>query len=157
MEKIKSFQIDHKKLNPGLYLSRIDYVKGNPVSTFDLRFKKPNVEPVFNIAPMHTVEHIGATFLRNHARKDEVIYFGPMGCRTGFYLILSGELSSKDALPFVTEMVEFVSKYEGDIPGATEVECGNYLDQNLPVARYECKAYLNVLKNATDSNLVYPS
>ena len=120
--------------------------------------KLPNREPVINIAELHTIEHLGATFLRNHpTRKDEIIYFGPMGCRTGFYVILKGKLESKDVVGLMKEMFEFISKFEGKIPGATEIECGNYLDQNLPMARYEAKKYLeNTLNNIKEENLKYP-
>ncbi|WP_074017125.1 S-ribosylhomocysteine lyase [Fusobacterium massiliense] len=158
MERIASFQVDHKKLNRGIYVSRLDEINGNYLTTFDVRVKLPNREPVMNIAEMHTMEHLGATFLRNHeVWKNEVIYFGPMGCRTGFYVILKGKLKSIDIVELIKEMFDFISKYEGEIPGATEVECGNYLDQNLPMARYESKKFLEeTLKNIKEENLNYP-
>ena len=158
MERIASFQVDHKKLNRGIYVSRLDEINGNYLTTFDVRVKLPNREHVMNIAEMHTMEHLGATFLRNHqVWKNEVIYFGPMGCRTGFYVILKGKLKSIDIVELIKEMFDFISKYEGEIPGATEVECGNYLDQNLPMARYESKKFLEeTLKNIKEENLNYP-
>ena len=158
MERIASFQVDHKKLNRGIYVSRLDEINGNYLTTFDVRVKLPNREPVMNIAEMHTMEHLGATFLRNHqVWKNEVIYFGPMGCRTGIYVILKGKLKSIDIVELIKEMFDFISKYEGEIPGATEVECGNYLDQNLPMARYESKKFLEeTLKNIKEENLNYP-
>ncbi len=160
MQKIESFRINHILLDRGLYVSRKDYDKNGGVmaTTFDIRLKKPNREPVINIAEMHTMEHLGATFLRNHdIYRNETIYFGPMGCRTGFYLILKGDLSSKDALPIVREMFGFMANFEGEIPGADAYSCGNYLDQNLPMAKYEAKKFLEeTLENITDSQLVYP-
>lgn len=158
MERIASFQIDHQKLNRGIYVSRLDEINGNYLTTFDIRMKLPNREPVINIAELHTIEHLGATFLRNHHTwKDEIIYFGPMGCRTGFYLILKGKLESKDTVELLTEMFEFISKFNDKIPGATEIECGNYADQNLPMARYEAKKFLEeTLNNIKEENLVYP-
>ena len=161
MEKIESFKINHKLLDRGVYVSRRDYDKNGEVmaTTFDIRMKRPNREPVLNQAELHTIEHLGASFLRNHKEyKDETVYFGPMGCRTGFYLILKGELSSREALPIVTEMFEFMAGYDGEIPGADAFSCGNYLDQNLPMARYEAARYLNeVLKKITDYQLEYPN
>ena len=137
MEKITSFTIDHIKLIPGVYVSRVDYVAGNPITTFDLRMTSPNDEPVMNTAEMHTVEHLAATFLRNHAEyKDKTIYFGPMGCRTGFYLLLAGEYKSKDIDPLMVEMFDFIANFYDEVPGASAKDCGNYLDMNLPMARY---------------------
>lgn len=158
MEKITSFTIDHIKLIPGVYVSRVDYVAGNPITTFDLRMTSPNDEPVMNTAEMHTVEHLAATFLRNHAEyKDRTIYFGPMGCRTGFYLLLAGEYESKDIIPLMKEMFDFIAKFEGEVPGASAKDCGNYLDMNLPMARYIAKKYyVEVLDNITEERLVYP-
>ena len=144
MEKITSFTVDHLRLVPGVYVSRIDYVAGNPVTTFDLRLTKPNCEPVMNTAEIHTIEHLAATFLRNHSEYgDKTIYFGPMGCRTGFYLILSGEYSSKDIVPLMAEMFRFIADFEGDVPGAAAKDCGNYLDMNLPMAKYLSGKYLD--------------
>ena len=158
MEKITSFTIDHIKLIPGVYVSRVDYVAGNPITTFDLRMTSPNDEPVMNTAEMHTVEHLAATFLRNHAEyKDKTIYFGPMGCRTGFYLLLAGEYESKDIIPLMKEMFDFIAKFDDDVPGASAKDCGNYLDMNLPMARYIAKKYyVEVLENITEERLVYP-
>ena len=157
LKKIPSFTVDHIKLEPGIYVSRIDEVGGDFVTTFDMRLKKPNAEPVVNIAELHTIEHLGATFLRNDEEwKDRVVYFGPMGCRTGCYLLLKGQLESKDILDLVKRLWEFISGFEGEIPGATAKDCGNYLDQNLPIAKYEADKYLERMKNFTESNLVYP-
>ncbi|MCI9248731.1 MAG: S-ribosylhomocysteine lyase [Dorea sp.] len=158
MEKITSFTVDHLRLVPGVYVSRIDYVAGNPVTTFDLRLTKPNCEPVMNTAEIHTIEHLAATFLRNHSEYgDKTIYFGPMGCRTGFYLILSGEYSSKDIVPLMAEMFRFIADFEGDVPGAAAKDCGNYLDMNLPMAKYLSGKYLDeVLLRITEEQLNYP-
>lgn len=158
MEKITSFTVDHIRLVPGVYVSRIDYVEGHPLTTFDLRMTKPNDEPVMNTAEIHTIEHLAATFLRNHKDyKDKTIYFGPMGCRTGFYLILSGEYESKDIVPLMIEMFKFIASFEGDIPGAAAKDCGNYLDMNLPMAKYLSRKYLDeVLLHITEKQLIYP-
>ncbi len=157
MEKIKSFTVDHLRLVPGLYVSRIDYVEGHPVTTFDIRMTSPNDEPVMNTAEIHTIEHLAATFLRNHPDyASRTIYFGPMGCRTGFYLILSGEYSSFDIVPLMKEMYAFIADYEGEVPGASAKDCGNYLDMNLPMAKYIAKKYLNILNTITPSQLIYP-
>ena len=132
MEKIASFTVDHLRLVPGVYVSRIDQAGGNPITTFDLRMTSPNDEPVMNTAEVHTIEHLAATFLRNHAEyADKTIYFGPMGCRTGFYLILAGSYESKDILPLLKEMYRFMADFEGEVPGASAKDCGNYLDMNL--------------------------
>ena len=158
MEKIKSFTVDHLRLVPGVYVSRVDYVNAYPVTTFDLRMTSPNDEPVMNTAEVHTIEHLGATFLRNHETyADKTIYFGPMGCRTGFYLILSGEYTSADIVPLMQEMFSFIADFEGDVPGAAAKDCGNYLDMNLPMARYLARKYLNeVLTDIKKEQLVYP-
>ena len=158
MERIASFQVDHVRLNRGLYVSRIDEINGNYLTSFDIRMKLPNREPVINIAELHTMEHLGATFLRNHSVwKEKIVYFGPMGCRTGFYLILKGKLESKDIVELMKELYKFMAEFKGDIPGATAVECGNYLDQNLPMANYEAKKYLEeTLQNLGEENLNYP-
>jgi len=158
MERIASFTVDHKKLNRGIYVSRIDEINGNYITTFDVRMKLPNREPVINIAELHTMEHLGATFLRNHPTwKDEVVYFGPMGCRTGFYVILKGKLESKDIIDLMKELYKFMAEFKGKIPGATAIECGNYLDQNLAMANFESKRFLEeTLENLTEANLVYP-
>ena len=146
------------RLNRGLYVSRIDEINGNYLTSFDIRMKLPNREPVINIAELHTMEHLGATFLRNHpVWKEEIVYFGPMGCRTGFYLILKGKLESKDIVELMKELYKFMAEFKGDIPGATAIECGNYLDQNLPMANYEAKKYLEeTLENLGEENLNYP-
>lgn len=159
MEKIASFTVDHLQLQRGVYVSRLDTVGAEKVTTFDLRMTRPNAEPVMNTAEIHTIEHLGATFLRNHPLfKDKVIYFGPMGCRTGFYLLLAGEYSSEQILPLVTEMFEFVRDFVGDVPGAAAKDCGNYLDMNLPMAKFLAKRYLDeTLYIATQNNLIYPA
>lgn len=158
MEKITSFTIDHLKLIPGLYVSRKDSVNDHPVTTFDIRMTNPNEEPVMNTAEVHTLEHLGATFLRNHpVYKDKVLYFGPMGCRTGFYLLLSGSYESADIVPLMQEMFGFMASFEGDVPGASAKDCGNYLDMNLPMARYQAKKCLNeVLVDIQDTQMYYP-
>ena len=158
MERIASFQVDHIRLNRGIYVSRIDEINGNYLTSFDIRMKLPNREPVINIAELHTMEHLGATFLRNHSIwKEKIVYFGPMGCRTGFYLILKGKLESKDIIELMKELYKFMAEFKGDIPGATAIECGNYLDQNLPMANYEAKKYLEeTLQNLGEENLNYP-
>ena len=158
MEKIASFTIDHIKLEPGIYVSRVDHVGDNTLTTFDLRMTSPNDEPVMNTAEVHTIEHLGATFLRNkEGLKDQVIYFGPMGCRTGFYLILAGALSSGDIVDSMKEMFEFIRDFRGEVPGASPKDCGNYLDMNLGMANYLADKYLNnVLYNIDEAHLNYP-
>ena len=157
MEKITSFTIDHIKLQPGLYVSRKDKVGSEVLTTFDLRVTKPNDEPVMNTAEVHTIEHLAATYLRNEPDwKDRVIYFGPMGCRTGFYLILAGDLNSRDVLELVKNCFRFVRDFRGDVPGASAKDCGNYLDMNLPMANYWGAKYAALLENADDTRLVYP-
>ena len=158
MEKIASFTIDHIKLQPGIYVSRKDTVGAEVITTFDLRMTSPNEEPVMNTAEMHTIEHLAATFLRNHPTyKEKTIYFGPMGCRTGFYLLLAGDLTSADIVPLMVEMYEFIRDFKGDVPGASAKDCGNYLDMNLPMANWLAKRYLdNVLYNIKEDRLVYP-
>ena len=158
MEKTTSFTIDHLKLVPGIYVSRIDHVEGNPVTTFDLRMTSPNDEPVMNTAEMHAIEHLGATFLRNHETyKDKVLYFGPMGCRTGFYLLLAGEYRSADIVPLIRDMYTFIAGFDGEVPGASPKDCGNYLDMNLPMARYLARKYLKeVLTDIREDQLMYP-
>ena len=145
MEKIASFQVNHLNLFPGLYLSRSDRKDGCAVSTFDLRITAPNREPVMDTPAIHTIEHLGATFLRNSGRKDEIVYYGPMGCRTGFYLIVFGEQSAEDVFPLVKEMCEFILGFEGEIPGARPEECGNWSEQNLNMAKYYIRGYLQEL------------
>ena len=155
MEKIASFTIDHIKLQPGVYVSRKDKVG---VETFDIRMTSPNEEPVMNTAEVHTIEHLAATFLRNHkSYKDKTIYFGPMGCRTGFYLLLAGDYKSSDIVPLMIEMFEFMRDYKGEVPGASPKDCGNYLDMNLPMANFLSGRFLdNVLYRIDNSRLVYP-
>lgn len=158
MEKIASFTIDHNKLQPGVYVSRKDKVGVETITTFDLRMTSPNEEPVMNTAEIHTIEHLAATFLRNHPDyKDKTIYFGPMGCRTGFYLLLAGDLESKDIVDLMVEMYEFIRDFKDAVPGADPKDCGNYLDMNLGMANFLAKKYLDeVLYNIDESRLVYP-
>lgn len=158
MEKIASFTIDHLKLQPGIYVSRKDKVGAETITTFDLRMTSPNEEPVMNTAEVHTIEHLAATFLRNHpVYKEKTIYFGPMGCRTGFYLLLAGDLSSRDIVPLMVEMYEFIRDFKGEVPGASAKDCGNYLDMNLPMANLLAKRYLdNVLYDIKEECLIYP-
>lgn len=158
MEKIASFTVNHLDLLPGIYVSRKDTIGKEVITTFDLRMTAPNREPVINTAEIHTLEHLGATYLRNHETwKDKVIYFGPMGCRTGFYLILAGDLESKDIVDLVRDMFEFMADFTGDVPGASPRDCGNYLDMNLPLAKIVARRYLeNTLENITEQNLIYP-
>ena len=156
-ETIKSFTVDHKRLLPGVYVSRKDSTGHDVVTTFDIRMTRPNFEPVMNTAEIHTLEHLGATFLRNHEEwGDKIIYFGPMGCRTGFYLLLAGDYESEDIISLLREMFEFVCHFEGEIPGAAPEACGNYLDQNLPMAKYLAEKYLDhVLTGITPDRLKY--
>jgi len=158
MEKITSFTIDHIKLVPGVYVSRKDTVGNEIITTFDLRMTSPNDEPVMNTAEMHTIEHLAATFLRNHpVFKDKTIYFGPMGCRTGFYLLLAGDYESKDIVDLLIEMYEFIRDFKDEVPGASAKDCGNYLDMNLGMANYLAKRYLdNTLYGIDDAHLIYP-
>ena len=157
MEKITSFTIDHIKLQPGLYVSRKDHIGAETITTFDLRLTKPNDEPVMNTAEVHTIEHLAATYLRNDAAwKDRVLYFGPMGCRTGFYLLLWGDYCSRDVLELVKDCFRFVRDYRDEVPGASAKDCGNYLDMNLAMANYWGKRYTELLENIDDSRLVYP-
>ena len=157
MEKITSFTIDHIKLQPGLYVSRKDAVGSETITTFDLRVTSPNDEPVMNTAEMHSIEHLAATYLRNNSVwKSKVIYFGPMGCRTGFYLLLAGDYSSRDVLPLVIDCFRFIRDFAGEVPGASAKDCGNYLDMNLPMAKYWGARYATLLENVDDTRLIYP-
>ena len=157
MEKITSFTIDHIRLLPGLYVSRKDAVGENTVTTFDLRLTRPNTEPVMNTAEVHTIEHLAATYLRNDPYwKERVLYFGPMGCRTGFYLLMNGDYSSSDMLHLVLDCFRFIRDYEGEVPGASAKDCGNYLDMNLPMAKYCAERYVKLLEAVTAENLNYP-
>ncbi|HHX00555.1 MAG TPA: S-ribosylhomocysteine lyase [Acholeplasmataceae bacterium] len=159
MKKIASFEIDHLKLLPGIYVSRKDYLTEDVLTTFDLRFTRPNFEPVMGTGAIHALEHLGASFLRNNPQfKERIIYFGPMGCRTGFYLILNGDLKSKDIVGLISEMIEFVLNFEGQIIGASPVECGNYIDMDLNMAKFYANKYKEeVLKNITEERLNYPN
>lgn len=159
MKKIPSFTIDHTRLNRGIYVSRKDFVADKVITTFDVRMKLPNREPALHQGAIHTIEHLAATFLRNHpVWKDRIVYWGPMGCLTGNYLIVKGDLTSRDILPLMQETFLFIANYEGEIPGATERDCGNYILQDLAMARYEAKKYLDETLNcATDDNLIYPA
>ena len=158
MEKITSFTIDHLKLLPGVYVSRKDKAGDSTITTFDIRMTRPNFEPVMNTAEVHTIEHLGATFLRNDPYwKERVIYFGPMGCRTGFYLLLAGDLTSRDIVPLMVSMFDFIRRFEGEVPGACAKDCGNYVDMNLPMAKYLADKFLHeVLKGIGDERLIYP-
>lgn len=158
MEKIASFTIDHIKLQPGVYVSRKDQVAGGVVTTFDLRMTSPNEEPVMNTAEVHTIEHLGATFLRNHPEfGGKTVYFGPMGCRTGFYLLLSGDYASRDIVPLMKEMFAFIRDFDDEVPGACARDCGNFRDMNLPMANYLADKFLKeVLENIGSERLIYP-
>ena len=158
MEKIASFTVNHLALEPGVYVSRVDRVGAEAVTTFDLRLTSPNDEPVMGTAEVHTIEHLAATYLRNEpAWRDRVVYFGPMGCRTGFYLILAGELEPRDILGLLVDTFEFIAAFEGDIPGATPRDCGNYLDQNLPFAKWWARRYLErTLRVIDEAHMRYP-
>ena len=157
MEKITSFTIDHIKLQPGLYVSRKDKAGGATVTTFDLRLTSPNEEPVMNTAEMHTIEHLAATYLRNEPQwKEKVLYFGPMGCRTGFYLLLVGVYESREIVPLVRDCFRFIAEFRGDVPGASARDCGNYLDMNLPMANYWGRRYAALLEGITEDRLNYP-
>ncbi|MBQ5390723.1 MAG: S-ribosylhomocysteine lyase [Clostridia bacterium] len=158
MEKIASFTVNHIDLLTGLYVSRRDKVGGEVVTTFDMRVTRPNLEPVMDTPALHAIEHLGATFLRNHAEwKEKTVYFGPMGCRTGFYIILVGDLTPTDIYGLMTEMCGFILAYQGTIPGASARDCGNYLDLNLDMAKYYIRKYKQeVLDNFTEERRVYP-
>ena len=157
MKKIASFTIDHIKLLPGLYVSRKDHVGSEVITTFDIRMTKPNGEPVMNPAEMHTIEHLAATYLRNHAEYgSKTVYFGPMGCRTGFYLLLAGDYESRDVVELVLGCFCFIRDFRGEVPGASAKDCGNYLDMNLPMANYWGAKYAALLENITADRLVYP-
>lgn len=159
MEKIASFTINHLKLLRGIYVSRVDTLpNGDVVTTFDIRMKQPNREPAVSQSALHTIEHLAATYLRNQPEwKDKVIYWGPMGCCTGNYLLMSGKLTSQDILPLMQETFRFIAEYEGSIPGATARDCGNHTLNNLPMAKWEARKYLiEVLENIKEENLEYP-
>ncbi len=158
MEKIASFTVNHIDLLRGVYVSRKDYIGKEVITTFDLRWKRPNIEKVMGTAEMHAIEHLGATFLRNHEKeKDNIIYFGPMGCRTGFYLLMKGDLESKNVVELIKELLIFVKDFEGEIPGASPRDCGNCEDMDLNLAKYEATKYLEeVIFNIGEENLNYP-
>lgn len=158
MEKIPSFTIDHSRLLRGIYVSRKDRVGGETVTTFDIRMKEPNREPVVHPGALHTIEHLAATYLRNDAEwKDKIIYWGPMGCLTGNYLVMKGDLTSRDIVDLMRSTFRFIAGYEGDIPGASPRDCGNYLLHDLPMARWEARRFLTeVLNNISEANLTYP-
>ena len=158
MEKITSFTIDHLRLQTGLYVSRVDCAGQEKITTFDIRMTRPNTEPVMDTAAVHAIEHLGATYLRNDPQwKERVLYFGPMGCRTGLYLLLAGQYESRDVLPLVDGMFRFIADYEGEIPGASAKDCGNYLDMNLSMARYHAEKYIReVLDHPAQDRLIYP-
>lgn len=158
MKQIASFTIDHLKLLPGIYVSRKDSIGAETVTTFDIRMTRPNFEPVMNTAEIHTIEHLAATFLRNHETYgSKIIYFGPMGCRTGFYLILAGDYESKDIVPLMISLFEFIRDFKGEVPGAAAINCGNYLDMNLNMANYLAKKFLDqILYQIDDAHLLYP-
>ncbi|GMO28085.1 MAG: S-ribosylhomocysteine lyase [Termitinemataceae bacterium] len=158
MEKIASFQVDHIRLLPGLYVSRKDKFAGTVITTFDMRFKQPNKEPVMDMPAIHTIEHLAATFLRSHKTwSAHTVYFGPMGCRTGFYAIFEGDQESEKILPLIKEMLAWIESFEGEIPGAKPAECGNYSEQNLNMAKWECRRYAELLKQGKKENLNYPA
>lgn len=158
MEKIASFTVNHLTLEPGLYVSRKDRMGAETVTTFDLRMTAPNREPVMNTAEIHTIEHLGATYLRNDPDwKDRTVYFGPMGCRTGFYLLLAGDLEPRDVEELVQAMFRFIRDYEGPVPGAAARDCGNYLDMNLPMAKLLAGRYLEkTLLRLDEAHMCYP-
>ncbi len=158
MKKIASFTVNHLTLLPGVYVSRKDHIGAEVVTTFDIRMTRPNFEPVMNTAEVHTIEHLGATFLRNHKEfEDKIVYFGPMGCRTGFYLILAGDYESKDIVELLREMFVFIRDFKDEVPGAAARDCGNYLDMNLPMANYLAKKYYEeVLCQISEERLNYP-
>jgi S-ribosylhomocysteine lyase len=158
MEKIASFTVNHIDLLRGIYVSRKDYIGKEVITTFDLRWKRPNIDKVMGTAEMHAIEHLGATFLRNHEKeKDNIIYFGPMGCRTGFYLLMKGDLESKNVVELIKELLIFVKDFEGEIPGASPRDCGNCEDMDLNLAKYEATKYLEeVILNIGEENLNYP-
>ena len=159
MKKIPSFTIDHIRLLRGIYVSRRDEVNGEVITTFDIRMKEPNREPVLHPGALHTIEHLAATYLRNDARwKDRIIYWGPMGCLTGNYLLMRGDLQPADILPLMQDTFRFIADYEGEVPGAAPQDCGNYLLHDLPMARLEAAKYLHeVLERMTPANMAYPA
>lgn len=157
MKKIPSFTIDHNQLLPGIYVSRKDNVGNDVVTTFDIRMKAPNREPALHPGALHTIEHLAATYLRNNEEwQDRIVYWGPMGCLTGNYLLMKGDMRSEEIVKLMIDTFEFVANYDGVVPGTEPQDCGNYLLHDLPMARYEAKQYLKVLKNIKPENLNYP-
>ncbi len=158
MKPIASFTINHLTLFPGIYVSRKDKVGEETITTFDIRMTRPNFEPVMNTAELHTIEHLAATFLRNHKEYgSKVVYFGPMGCRTGCYLLLAGDYESKDIIPLMKELFTYIRDFKDEVPGAAAIACGNYLDMNLPMANYLANKFLTeVLENISEERLIYP-
>ncbi|MDD7708571.1 MAG: S-ribosylhomocysteine lyase [Prevotella sp.] len=157
MKKIPSFTIDHNQLLPGIYVSRKDNVGNDVVTTFDIRMKAPNREPALHPGALHTIEHLAATYLRNNEEwQDRIVYWGPMGCLTGNYLLMKGDMKSEEIVKLMIDTFEFVANYDGVVPGTEPQDCGNYLLHDLPMARYEAKQYLKVLKNIKPENLNYP-
>lgn len=155
MERIASFTINHLDLYPGLYVSRRDKKEGVVITTFDMRITAPNREPVIDVPALHTIEHLGATYLRNSKRKDEIVYFGPMGCRTGCYILMFGDLNPEDICDFVVDMCDFIIDYEGEIPGAAPEQCGNYSEQNLDMAKFYIKKFKKELTE--NKRFIYPN
>ncbi|MDP3304647.1 MAG: S-ribosylhomocysteine lyase [Erysipelotrichaceae bacterium] len=157
MQKIKSFTINHNILQPGVYMSRLDYFQSVPIITLDIRLKRPNIENPLEMSEIHTMEHLGATFLRNHlSLASDVVYFGPMGCRTGFYLLIHGNHSTESLLKLVEDTMEFIAAFEGEIPGSTAIECGNYLDHDLKSANLSANDFLSKLRVIQTRDLQYP-
>lgn len=158
MKPIASFTINHLTLLPGIYVSRKDKVGEETITTFDIRMTRPNFEPVMNTAELHTIEHLAATFLRNHKEYgSKVVYFGPMGCRTGCYLLLAGDYESKDIVPLMKELFTYIRDFKEEVPGAAAIACGNYLDMNLPMANYLANKFLcEVLEHISEERLIYP-
>lgn len=141
MERIASFSVDHLSLKPGIYVSRIDRLGDTAVTTFDLRITTPNKEPVIDMPALHTIEHLGATYLRNCDQKEKIVYFGPMGCRTGCYLLVFGEKTSEEIADLVLRMCDYILEFQDEIPGAKPEECGNYSEQNLNMAKFYIEKY----------------
>lgn len=157
MKKIPSFTINHEELLPGIYVSRKDSVGNDTITTFDIRMKAPNREPALHPGALHTIEHLAATYLRNDEEwKGRIVYWGPMGCLTGNYLLIRGDYESKDIVELMKRTFQFVAEFEGDIPGAAPKDCGNWLLHDLPMARWESEKYLETLRNIKEENLVYP-
>ena len=153
MRRIASFSVNHDKIGEGIYISRID----GDITTYDMRMRKPNMGDYIDNLTIHSLEHMFATYIRNSNIGENVIYFGPMGCRTGFYLILAGDLESRDIIPLMQEMYQFIANFEGEIPGASAKDCGNYLDMNLPMAKFLARKYLiEILNNISENRLTYP-